>query len=196
MIYLTCGSDVRIAFQKNFGVMSNNGESGVRVIRAGAKWALDNGAFTGRFKPKLFIGAMQKFSKYRRNCLFVVVPDIKFSAEKTIELWHKWESVIRGLGYPAAFAAQNGQENLPMPDYDVLFIGGSDDWRMSPIVDKIIAEAKKNKKWVHVGRVNSVKRIKYFMERGVDSVDGTFEKYMGYNKLIRTFSPVLEGGEK
>lgn len=53
-----------------------------------------------------------------------------------------------------------------------LFIGGTTEWKLSANVDWLIAEAQDGGKWVHVGRVNSARRIRHFHEVGVDSIDG------------------------
>ena len=36
-----------------------------------------------------------------------------------------------------------------------------------------MAEAKRRRKWVHMGRVNSERRIRYAASIGCDSIDGT-----------------------
>jgi hypothetical protein len=83
---------------------------------------------------------------------------------------------IRELGYPAALVAQDGLEDLEVPwdEFDVLFIGGSTDWKLGPAVRELVAEAKRRGKHVHMGRVNSAKRFRYAESIGCDTVDGTY----------------------
>ena len=72
--------------------------------------------------------------------------------------------------------AQDGLEVLPVPweSFDVLFIGGSTEWKLGPHARALIAEAKARGKWVHMGRVNSRRRFLYADLLGCDSVDGTY----------------------
>lgn len=69
---------------------------------------------------------------------------------------------IRALGYRAAFVAQDGLEDLDVPwrDFDVLFIGGSTAWKLSDAAASVVAEAKRQGKGTHMGRVNSLKRLR------------------------------------
>ena len=68
-----------------------------------------------------------------------------------------------------AFALQNGIELEQVPrSADWLFVGGTDDWRYPRLPD-IVAMGKP----VHVGRVNTSKRIWQCHDLGVRSVDGT-----------------------
>ncbi|MCG5464151.1 hypothetical protein MED01_002316 [Micromonospora sp. MED01] len=49
-----------------------------------------------------------------------------------------------------------------------------EEWKVSAMAAAITAEAKRRGKWVHMGRVNSDKRIRRAREMGVDSGDGTY----------------------
>jgi hypothetical protein len=75
--------------------------------------------------------------------------------------------------------AQDGLERLERwmsmawPRIDALFIGGSTDWKLGPAARTLVREAKRRGLWVHMGRVNSLKRIAYAAEIGCDSIDGT-----------------------
>jgi hypothetical protein len=83
---------------------------------------------------------------------------------------------IRALGYKAALVAQDGLENVSIPwwTFDVLFIGGSTEWKLGAACAEIVRQAKARGKWVHMGRVNSFKRLAYAQAIGCDSADGTF----------------------
>ena len=67
--------------------------------------------------------------------------------------------------------------DVPWDEFDVLFIGGSTEWKLSERAYDFVAEAKSLGKWVHVGRVNSWRRYKAFSDAGADSCDGTFIAY-------------------
>ena len=55
--------------------------------------------------------------------------------------------------------------------------GGSTDWKLGPTARALTAEAKRRGKRVHMGRVNSLKRLRYADAIGCDSADGTYLTY-------------------
>lgn len=137
-------------------------------------WCMDNGVFTGKFDEALFWSKLDRVNQYQKTCLFVVSPDVVANAIATLSAWRYWGMQIKARGWPVAFVAQDGQELFDFPpDFDALFIGGSTEWKMSEQALYCIKRAKALEKWVHVGRVNSQKRIRHFKLAGVDSVDGT-----------------------
>jgi len=159
---------------RNFGVMSQPRNQHVAIgIQEGRKFGVDNNAFNDGFDPDKFFAHLEKLKPYMDQCLFIVCPDVVGDAESTIELWARWSKQIKQYG-PIAFVAQDGQERLPLPsDFDWLFIGGTTDWKMGDGAKNCIRRAQKMGKSVHVGRVNSLGRFRYFQKLGVDSVDGT-----------------------
>lgn len=141
-------------------------------------WCMDTGTFLAPFQDKLFFAALEKLTPYIDTCKFVVVPDTVANAVATLWQFRQWAWRIKAMGYKVAFVAQDGQEAMPLPpEYDALFIGGTTDWKMSTHADGLIRQAQQAGKWVHVGRVNSQKRIRHFDLIGVDSVDGTSIAY-------------------
>lgn len=110
------------------------------------------------------------------RCRFAVAPDVVADAAATLERSLPWLDRIRQLGIPAAFVAQDGLEHMEVPwdAFDVLFIGGSTDWKLGPHARALTAKAKELGKWVHMGRVNSQSRMTYALHTGCDSADGTF----------------------
>lgn len=134
---------------------------------------MDNDAFVG-FNEDAF----NRHILTMRNvpgCLFTCAPDVVGDAKETLKQFKNWELLIHYAGLPVALVAQDGLENLEIPwDYfEALFIGGSTQWKLGREVRWLIKEAKKYQKWVHMGRVNSVPRIRYAQSIGVDSVDGS-----------------------
>jgi hypothetical protein len=93
-----------------------------------------------------------------------------------LERGKPWLYRIRTLGYPVAYVAQDGFEDVPAPwsEFDVLFLGGSTEWKLSHRARAATDEAKALGKRVHMGRVNSRKRYEIAKSWGCDSVDGTF----------------------
>jgi hypothetical protein len=77
---------------------------------------------------------------------------------------------------PASLVAQDGLENLNVPwrTFDVLFIGGTTEWKLGPDVRTLIEEATERRKPVHMGRVNSKKRLRYAKSIGCSTADGTY----------------------
>lgn len=147
-------------------------------VPPGAVWAADNGCF-GKGYPgdEQWFDWLASFTAEQiSRCAFAVAPDVVADAPATLERSLPWLPKIRALGYPAAFVAQNGQENLPVPwdAFDVLFIGGSTDWKLGPHARQLAAEAKAHGKHVHMGRVNSERRLQYAHAIGCDSADGTY----------------------
>lgn len=92
---------------------------------------------------------------------------------------------------------------IPWDSFDALFLGGSPEcipcghvfrerrspkrdercpkcgrqlteWKLGPHASQLAAEAKRRGKWVHMGRVNSLRRLRYADDIGCDSADGTF----------------------
>lgn len=76
----------------------------------------------------------------------------------------------------AAFVAQNGADEHPPPwgEFDVLFLGGTTDWKLGPVARALTAEARALGLPVHMGRVNSERRYRYAAAIGCGSVDGTY----------------------
>lgn len=143
------------------------------VLDAGASWAGDNDAFTG-FDADAF-GRMLARVAGSPRCLFVTAPDVVGDAAATLALFPRWAEVIRGQGLPVALAAQDGLTvaMTPWDQMDALFIGGSTAWKLGPAAAVLAREAKARGLHVHMGRVNSDRRIQYARSIGVDSVDGS-----------------------
>lgn len=110
------------------------------------------------------------------TCLFATAPDVVGDAVAT---WERAEPVlplIRALGLPAALVAQDGLEDMAVPwdGFDVLFIGGTTEWKLSHHARDLIAEARRHGKRVHLGRTNSQLRLETAAMIGCDSADGTY----------------------
>jgi hypothetical protein len=145
---------------------------------AGLQWPADNDCFQGLDgrRWRTMLGAIQDASG---RCLFVVVPDKVADAEATAAMFEHYHGEVRRRGLPLALVAQDGLEHMPgwlartWPRIDALFIGGGDDFKLGPAAASIAAEAKRRRKWVHMGRVNGEQRIRYAASIGSDSIDGT-----------------------
>ena len=144
------------------------------MAAAGLPWAADNGCFQ-RLDAESFISMVECIAELpdRTRLLWVVCPDVVANARATLALWPWWSAVIRAHGLPVAFVLQDGQENEPLPDADAYFIGGSTAWKLGPQVARIAWEIKRRGRWLHMGRVNSMMRIRQALALGCDSVDGS-----------------------
>ena len=65
-------------------------------------------------------------------------------------------------------------DSIPWDEFDCLFIGGQDDFKEGRLVRDACREARRRHKWVHMGRVNGLRRMRIALDFGVDSVDGTY----------------------
>ena len=141
----------------------------------GARWCADNGCFgDGWPGDAAWLSWLCSFDP--AACAFAVAPDVVADAKATLARSAPYLPVIRGLGFPAAYVAQNGIEDTAVPweDFDVLFLGGDTPFKLGPVARSYAAEAHAYGKRVHMGRVNSLRRLRYAAAIGCDSADGTF----------------------
>jgi hypothetical protein len=117
---------------------------------------------------------LARLAPHAGRCLFAAIPDVVGDAQATLDRFGQLAHVARGLGYPVALVGQNGLENLPVPwrDFEVLFIGGDDAWKLGIEAAGLIREAVRRGKRVHMGRVNGGPRWEYADALGCDTADG------------------------
>lgn len=174
MAYLWANGTSMEGMADHFGVMINPTRSPLRQgVKEGRHWALDNGCFIGDFDPGRFFHVLEMLDPYLDRCLFLTCPDVVGDARATLKRWSEWADILRHYG-PVAFVAQDGQEDLELPsEMDWLFVGGSTDWKMGQGARSCIQWARERDIPVHVGRVNSIKRLAYFKSLDCQSADGT-----------------------
>ena len=138
--------------------------------------ALDNGAFGAWSKSQPWDERAwwNLLSEATRVCLplWAIVPDVVMDKDATIESWHKWEPVLRDefQNLPLAMAVQDGMTPADVPaGAQWIFVGGGDPWKMRSV--PMWCEAFPGR--VHVGRVNTAKRLWECDRAGVVSCDGT-----------------------
>jgi hypothetical protein len=143
------------------------------LVRPGERWAADNDAFLAWDETR-FVKMLCRIDS-KPGCLFVAAPDVVGDARATLDRFWDWRWEIVGRGLPVALVGQDGAEALELPwdALDALFIGGSTAWKLSASAEQLAIEARARGKWVHMGRVNSRKRLRHAIEIGCDSIDGT-----------------------
>lgn len=143
-------------------------------------WAADNDCFNQgeRFDSEAWLLWLAALRPALASCLFAALPDVVGDAQATEERSLPFVPSVRALGYALAYVAQDGSESsgLPWDQFDVLFVGGSTEFKIGPAWE-IIHEARRRGKPVHMGRVNSHKRFRAARAAGCDSADGTFLKF-------------------
>lgn len=147
------------------------------VRTEGFPYALDNGAWTAfqkgaPFDESAFLRAVERVGE---RADWIVVPDVVCDAHGTLDAFDRWWQRLRGSGL-LLLALQNG-----MSESDVdgvlrtgvgLFIGGSDDWKERTAA-QWGAFARARSLYLHMGRVNTARRISIAASAGCDSIDGT-----------------------
>jgi hypothetical protein len=180
MIYLSGGVAPAIWEEPrpDFGLMLNPGTGNRAGLRAGVAWAADNGCYAkgDAFDPDEWLAWLRSLAPYRATCLFAVCPDVVGDAVATLERSNRGLDRIHELGFRAAFVTQDGcrDDLVPWDDLDALFVGGSTAWKLSEQSYALLAEARRRGKHTHMGRVNSLKRLRACHASHVDSADGTF----------------------
>jgi hypothetical protein len=149
-------------------------------------WAADNDCFQG-LDPIAYQIMLNRISGVG-NCLFVVAPDVVADCVATSELWYEWQEKLLLCGQPRAFVLQDGQEDRELPHAEAYFIGGSTDWKLSEAAADCVDEGISRGAWIHMGRVNSLKRLQQAFDLGCNSVDGT-----GMSKFPDTIIPRMLG---
>lgn len=180
MIYLSGRLSVeQIGSRPDIGIMLGYREGSLSHGRRHLNkclWAADNGCYTNPdLNVENYLAWLQNLTEFQETCLFATAPDVVADAKATWERSRDVLPQIRALGFPAAFVAQDGIDNEPIhwEAFDCLFIGGSTEWKLSNNTYWLCKEAIKEGKWVHMGRVNSFRRLLRARLAGCSSTDGT-----------------------
>lgn len=193
-----------MASHPNLGVLLTPNDGNV-VPAPGVVWAADNSAFSG-FDAERFRAFLARIAG-PSTCLWVAAPDVVGDAEATLRLWGEWRPIIEARGHRPALVAQNGLTValVPWDEVPALFVGGSpwcapcrwvrpasdhvttrcpfcrrliNEWKTGPEAAALVAEANRRGVWVHMGRVNTRRRILFAAGIGCQSVDGSsFSRY-------------------
>lgn len=149
------------------------------VLRSeGFRYALDNGAWTAyqrgeAFDERAFLVAVDKLGA---DADWIVIPDIVAGGLDSLRFSLSWLSRLQDVGVPLLLAVQNGIEprevgGLVSPGLGI-FVGGDTAWKegtMSVWGDLAVERGCH----LHIGRVNTVRRIRLCSDAGADSFDGS-----------------------
>lgn len=144
----------------------------------GFEYALDNGAWSaytqGRpFDERAFEAALRKLGA---GADWTVLPDVVAGGHASLEMSLRWMRAVLDETPRALIAVQDGlgvEDVRPFLGPRVgIFVGGSTEWKLAtlPQWGRLGREAQA---WVHVGRVNSARRIAACASAEATSFDGT-----------------------
>lgn len=139
-------------------------------------WACDNDAFGGfdEAAEKRYLAMLNRIRNID-GCMWVAAPDVVGNATETLIQFYRWYTDIAAWGKPIALVGQDGMQpdDVPWLEIDCLFIGGTTEWKLGWEAHRLAQEAIYHGKLVHMGRVNTWRRIQYAKAIGCDSFDGT-----------------------
>lgn len=153
----------------------HNGNDIAALLETGLPIGCDNACFGGLDEPAL-VRMLTRLMPYAQDILWCSPPDVVADHRATLRLFGRYVGLIGWAGIQPAFVAQDGCEpiaGVPWGEIRCLFLGGSTAWKLGADAERLIREAKRRGKWVHIGRVNSMRRLAHFDALGADSFDGS-----------------------
>lgn len=140
---------------------------------SGKPYGLDNGCFSVFHEDK-WLKLLDEASEKRldNDLKFVCMPDVVGDARRTAELFDIY--MRRSNGLPRALVLQDGISNVHIHWnwLSAVFVGGTDNFKISTECMNAVKTAKMLGKWVHVGRVNTPARVRNWLGLA-DSIDGS-----------------------
>ena len=142
------------------------------------RYALDNGAYGAWQKGKPFdvVAFERHVERHGDSAEFVVAPDIVAGGEASLAMTIEWLPRLAGIGKRRLIAVQDGM--MPhhvepyLSDRVGLFIGGTTEWKLRTLA-LWGSLARRTGAYLHVGRVNTARRMRLCHMVGADSIDGT-----------------------
>lgn len=204
MLYLATASTDRVRDAMQEGLLGQmiQPNAGNRLLD-GVEWAVDNGvvrlvdgfpASDPDWRPERWLALLERH-RGAPGCVFAAVPDVVCDAAGTDQRWAEWAPTVQALGYRPAYVLQNGCDTIPA-DAGAVFIGGDTRWKLGPAASRLVRLAKARGLWAHMGRVNSLRRLRLAADMGCDSVDGTFLAFgpdRNLPKLLAWLHPAQPG---
>lgn len=134
-------------------------------------YALDNGVFAkgSDWSVEPWIKMLDWARISGQEPLWNLVPDSVGDRDATLRKWDEFSPIARRYGWPLAFAVQDGMTESDVPaEASVVFVGGSTEWKWDTYRDWCAAFPR-----VHIGRVNTYRRLFDCHDAGAESTDGT-----------------------
>lgn len=142
------------------------------------RFAIDNGAWTAHRSGGEFDGDafMRVVDRHGIAADFVVLPDVVAGGMQSLALSVSWIPRLHGMRL--LLPVQDGMERTAvmkvLEAYPAMgiFVGGSTEYKLREMGHWGATAAMLNR-WLHVGRVNTARRIRLCAEAGATSFDGT-----------------------
>ena len=144
----------------------------------GFRYALDNGAWSAYTQRQPFdsLAFERALSRMGMFADWTVLPDIVTGGHASLELSLRWMRRVLDASPYALLAVQDGlvpDDVTPFLGKRVgIFVGGSTAWKEATL-PQWGALGRQIDCWVHVGRINSARRIRLCQLAGVTSFDGS-----------------------
>lgn len=157
----------------------------------GLPTALDNGRYAAWSKGKAwrssdYLTFLDRALRRVDDPVFAVVPDVVGDGPQTLKWWSRWEPRLSRLGLTLALAVQDGMTpesvHREVGEPAVVFVGGTTRWKW-----ETVRTWTKSFRRVHVGRVNTLRRLWLCHALGVESCDGTGWYYRRQRALLRRY---------
>ena len=165
-------------YRDHLGVLMTP-HNGNRLCSLPLPWAADNAAFSKPDDAKFSRLCAESWALDRYHPpLWVAVPDVVGDHAATLRLFRwwcdEWRSEYGCIPFPLAFVLQDGcrPAEIPWDDIAAVFVGGSTQFKLRQS-EALVRTAKQRGKLVHVGRVNTLRRLRFAYDLGADTVDGT-----------------------
>lgn len=146
----------------------------------GMPFAIDNGAWTYHQRGERFDGGrfLDCLEQHGPQADFAVLPDVVGDARATLRQAEVWADVVASKARRALLALQDGMELgdverfVPAHSRFGVFLGGTTTWKLRTL-DRWGRWATERGTYLHVARVNSVRRVRAAAYAGADSFDGS-----------------------
>jgi hypothetical protein len=144
----------------------------------GMRYALDNGAWSAFQQGELldedaFLLAVDKLGE---RADWIVLPDIVQGGLASLDYSLRWKERLRDMPTQLLIAVQDGMQLEHVASFLSpvvgIFIGGSTEWKEATAEAWGLLARRRNCH-LHVGRVNSARRIRICAAAGADSFDGS-----------------------
>ena len=149
------------------------------ALDAGFRFAIDNGAWRAHQSGAPFdSAAFEKLvDRLGGAADFVILPDIVGGGADSLEFSLSWLPKLRNLKH-LLLPVQDGMAALEVgmvlrQNVRVgLFLGGTTEFKLRELYAwGMVAHAWR--RWYHIGRVNTIRRVRLCAEAGADSFDGS-----------------------